>query len=356
MEQVFKTKITEMLGIDHPILCGGMQWISRAEFVAEICNAGGLGFITAESFETAEAFRDEIRKMRDLTDRPFGANLSMLPEFKVRERTTAFCDVVCEEGVLAVETAGRNPEPLMPQLNEAGVKVIHKVTSLRHAAKAEAAGVDAITLIGFEAGGHVGMDDVASFILVPLAASRLKVPVIAGGSICNGRGLLGALAMGAEAVLMGTRFLATLECPIHPAVKERVVQCGEKDTALVMRSIRSMRASMSGSESRTVIATITDRRSGSCSTPHMTASNAPMRSSRSSVICASCVPSPCAQTLVATRVRRAWVRAASDRAVARGWGVRPPAHGPRRPARQASGVARRAVRASPPTSSKPSRR
>jgi NAD(P)H-dependent flavin oxidoreductase YrpB (nitropropane dioxygenase family) len=164
-------------------------------------------------------------------------NISMLPEFKVRERTFAFCDVVCEQGVIAVETAGRNPEPMMPQLKEAGVKVIHKVTSLRHAEKAQAAGVDAITLIGFEAGGHVGMDDVASFILIPLAVSRLKVPVIAGGSICNGKGLLGALAMGAEAVLMGTRFLATQECPIHPAVKERVVHCGEKDTALVMRSI-----------------------------------------------------------------------------------------------------------------------
>ena len=237
MEQVFKTQITEMLGIDHPILCGGMQWISRAEFVAAICNAGAIGFITAESFETAEDFREEIRKVRDLTDKPFGVNISMLPEFKVRERTTAFCDVVCEEGILAVETAGRNPEPLMAQLKAAGVKVIHKVTSLRHAEKAQAAGVDAITFIGFEAGGHVGMDDVASFILIPLAASRLNVPVIAGGSISNGRGFLGALAMGAEAVLMGTRFMATEECPIHPAVKERVVQAGEKETALVMRSI-----------------------------------------------------------------------------------------------------------------------
>jgi nitronate monooxygenase len=237
MQQVFKTKITDMLGIDHPILCGGMQWISRAEFVAEICNAGALGFITAESFETVEAFRDEIRKMRDLTDKPFGVNISMLPEFKVRERTLAFCDAVCREGILVVETAGRNPEPLMPPLKEAGVQVIHKVTSLRHAEKAQGAGVDAITFIGFEAGGHVGMDDVASFILIPLAASRLKVPVIAGGSICNGRGLLGALAMGAEAILMGTRFLATEECPIHPAVKERVVQAGERETALVMRSI-----------------------------------------------------------------------------------------------------------------------
>jgi len=237
MEQVFTTKITEMLGIDHPILCGGMQWISRAEFVASVCNAGAIGFITAESFETAEDLREEVRKMRDLTDKPFGVNISMLPEFKVQERTTAFCDVVCQEGVLAVETAGRDPGPLMPQLKEAGVKVIHKVTSLRHAEKAQAAGADAITFIGFEAGGHVGMDDVASFILVPLAASRLKVPVIAGGSISNGRGLLGALAMGAEAVLMGTRFMVTEECPIHPAVKERVVQAGEKETALVMRSI-----------------------------------------------------------------------------------------------------------------------
>ncbi len=237
MEQVFNTKITEMLGIDHPILCGGMQWISKAEFVAEICNAGALGFITAESFETADEFRDEIRKMRDLTDKPFGVNISMLPEFKVRERTFTFLDVVCEEGIVAVETAGRNPEPLMSRFKEAGVKVIHKITSLRHAEKAQAAGVDAITFIGFEAAGHVGMDDVASFILIPLAASRLKVPVIAGGSICNGRGLLGALAMGAEGVLLGTRFMATDECPVHPVVKERIVQCGEKDTILVMRSI-----------------------------------------------------------------------------------------------------------------------
>jgi nitronate monooxygenase len=237
MQQIFKTKITEMLGIEHPILCGGMQWISRADFVAAICNAGAFGFITAESFETAEDFREEIRRMRNLTDKPFGVNISMLPEFKVPERTTAFLDVVCEEGILAVETAGRNPEPLMAQLKGAGVKVIHKVTSIRHAEKAQAAGVDAITLIGFEAGGHVGMDDVASFILIPLAVSRLQVPVIAGGSISNGKGLLGALAMGAEAVLMGTRFMATLECPIHPTVKERVVQTGEKDTALVMRSI-----------------------------------------------------------------------------------------------------------------------
>ena len=142
MEQVFRTKITDMLGIDHPVLCGGMQWISRAEFVASICNAGAIGFITAESFESAEDFRAEIRKMRDLTDKPFGVNISMLPEFKVKERTTAFCDVVCEEGILAVETAGRNPEPLMAQLKDAGVKVIHKVTSLRHAEKAQAAGVD----------------------------------------------------------------------------------------------------------------------------------------------------------------------------------------------------------------------
>jgi NAD(P)H-dependent flavin oxidoreductase YrpB (nitropropane dioxygenase family) len=237
MQQQFKTAITDMLGIDHPILCGGMQWISRAPFVAAIGEAGGMGFITAESFETAEDLRAEIQKIRDLTDKPFGVNISMLPEFKVRERTEQFCDVICEEGVKSVETAGRNPAPLVPRLKDAGIKIIHKVTSLRHAEKAQGAGVDAITLIGFGSGGHVGMDDVAAFILIPLAVERLQVPVIAGGGIYNGKGFLGALAMGADAVLMGTGFMTTEECPIHPVIKEKVVQTSEKETALVMKTI-----------------------------------------------------------------------------------------------------------------------
>jgi len=228
-----------MLGIEHPILCGGMQWISRSDFVAEVCNAGGIGFITAESFEDPEDLRKDIQKIRTLTDKPFGVNISMLPEFKIRERTQIFCDIVCEEGVTVVETAGRNPAPIVPSLKQAGVKIIHKMTSIRHAEKAQHEGVDAVTLIGFGSGGHVGMDDVASFILLPLAVERLKIPVIAGGGVCNGKGLLGSLAMGAEGVLMGTAFMATEECPIHPGIKQRVLETGEKDTALVMRTIRN---------------------------------------------------------------------------------------------------------------------
>jgi nitronate monooxygenase len=238
MARRFNTRITEMLGIEHPILCGGMQWLSRSDFVAKVCNAGGLGFITAESFETPEDLRQDIRRLRGLTDRPFGVNISMLPEVgRVRERTLRFCDVVCEEGVKVVETAGRSPEPLMPMLKEAEVRVIHKLTSVRHAETAQRLGVDAVTLIGFGSGGHVGLDDVASFILIPLAVSRLDIPVIAGGAICDGRGFLGALAMGAEAVLMGTRFFATAECPVHQDIKERIVQAKETDTTLIMGSI-----------------------------------------------------------------------------------------------------------------------
>ncbi len=239
MGQIFKTKLTEMLGVDHPILCGGMQWISKADFVAEICNSGAFGFITAESFESPEELRLEIKKMRDLTDKPFGVNISMLPEFQIRKRTMDFCDVVCKEGITAVETAGRSPEEMVPQLKQCGVKIIHKVTSVKHALKAQKVGADAVTMIGYEGGGHVGMDDVASFILVPKAVSVLDIPVIAGGAICDGRGFLGALAMGAEGVLMGTAFLASQECPVHEVFKERLTEANETDTCLVMRTIRN---------------------------------------------------------------------------------------------------------------------
>jgi len=238
MSKKFTTRITEMLGIEHPILCGGMQWLSKADFVAEVSNAGGVGFITAESFDTAEDLREDIRKIKGLTDKPFGVNISMLPEVGgVRERTMGFLEVVCDEGVKVVETAGRSPELLMPTLKEAGIKVIHKLTSVRHAESAQRLGVDAVTLIGFGSGGHVGLDDVASFIMIPVAVARLKIPVIAGGGISDGKGFLGALAMGAEAVLMGTRFFVTKECPVHESIKKRVVQARETDTALIMGSI-----------------------------------------------------------------------------------------------------------------------
>jgi len=237
MTQKFKTRITELLGIEHPIICGGMQWISRAEIVAAVGNAGGIGFITAESLETPEDLREEIKKTRDLTDKPFGINLSMVPEFGLPERTLKFCDIVVEEGVKVVETAGRSPEPLMPKLKEGGVKVIHKLTSVKHALSAQKLGVDAVTMIGFGSGGHIGNDNVASFILLPKAVAALEIPVIAGGGICNGRGFLGALAMGAEAVLMGTAFMMTQECKVHPNIKERLLETKETDTALLLTTI-----------------------------------------------------------------------------------------------------------------------
>lgn len=239
MTVTFKTKITEMLGCDYPLLCGGMQWVSRAPFVAEVCNAGAFGFITAESLETPDDLRDEIRKMRDLTDRPFGVNVSMVPEFGLPERTLRFCDVICEEGIRFVETAGRSPEPLMPGFKQAGVKVIHKLTSIRHALKAEKLGVDAVTMIGYGSGGHVGLDNVASFALVPMAVKKLGIPVIAGGGIANGAGFLGALAMGAEAVLLGTAFFATRESPVHQVIKERLVASRETDTCLILNTIKN---------------------------------------------------------------------------------------------------------------------
>jgi nitronate monooxygenase len=239
MAKKFKTKITEMLGIEHPILSGGMQWLSRAELVAAVANAGGIGFMTAESFETPEDLRKEINKIRTLTDKPFGVNLSMVPEFGKPERTLKFCEVVCEEGVNVVETAGRSPKPLMPVLKQGGVRVIHKLTSVRHALSAQRLGVDAVTLIGYGSGGHIGNDDVASFIMIPKAVAELDIPVIAGGGICNGKGFLGALAMGAEAVLLGTAFMMTKECPIHQNIKDRLVQTKETDTTLLLKTIEN---------------------------------------------------------------------------------------------------------------------
>ena len=237
MAQKFKTKITEMLGIEHPIICGGMQWISRAEIVASVANAGGIAFITAESLATPEDLREEIKKTRDLTDKPFGINLSMVPELGLPERTLQFCDVVVKEGVKVVETAGRSPEPLMPKLKEGGVTVIHKLTSVKHALSAQRLGVDAVTMIGYGSGGHIGNDNVAQFILLPKAVAALDIPVIAGGGICNGRGFLGALAMGAEAVLMGTAFMMTRECKVHQNIKERLLETKETDTALLLTTI-----------------------------------------------------------------------------------------------------------------------
>ncbi len=239
MSRTYNTRITEMLGIQYPILCGGMQWVSTVDFVSHVCNAGGLGFITAETFETPEDLREQIKKMRDLTDKPFGINLSMVPEFGLPERTLKFCDVICEEEIKVVETAGRSPKPLMPVLKAGGVKVIHKLTNIRHAISAQKIGVDAVTILGFGSGGHVGMDDVSSFILLPMVVKELDVPVIAGGGVSNGSGLLGSLAMGAEAVLLGTAFFASKEAAVHDDIKQKLVDTKETGTTLVLRSVNN---------------------------------------------------------------------------------------------------------------------
>lgn len=236
---MFKTRITEMLGIEYPIISGGMQWLSKAELASAVSEAGGLGLITAASFPETEELRDEIRKARTLTDKPFGVNISMLPAMIAGDTTQKYVDIVCEEKVPVVETSGRNPEALVPALKEAGVKIIHKVPAVRFARKAESVGADAVTIVGFECGGHPGMDDVTSMVLIPRAAETLDIPVIAGGGIADARGFMAALSLGAEAVVMGTRFLATKECPSHANIKEWLVEAQETDTMMIERSIRN---------------------------------------------------------------------------------------------------------------------
>lgn len=249
---MFKTRITEMLGIQHPILQGGMQWLAKAELVSAVSNAGGMGFITAVSFSTPDELRDEIRKTRTLTDKPFGVNVSMLPVFMPGDLTEAYMDVICEEGVPVVETAGRSPEPYVAKLKSAGVKLIHKVPAVRFAKKAEAIGADAVTVVGFECGGHPGMDDVPSLIILPKAAQALNIPVIAAGGFCDGRSLVAALSLGAEAVLMGTRFMASAESPMHENFKNWMIGAQETDTMVVERSIRNAARIMKNEAALTV--------------------------------------------------------------------------------------------------------
>lgn len=236
---MFKTRITEMLGIEYPIIQGGMLWLSTAELAAAVSNAGGFGIITALSCGSKEKLRAEIRRCKDLTDKPFGVNVSILPRLTANDQTEGYFAVIIEEGVTGVETSGRNPEPYLLRLKQAGIKVIHKVPAVRFAQKAEGVGVDAVTLVGFECGGLPGMDDVTTFILIQKATSLLGIPVVAGGGICDAKGFMAALALGAEGVLMGTRFMLTHECWAHPQIKERLLQATELDTVLVARSIQN---------------------------------------------------------------------------------------------------------------------
>ncbi len=235
---MLKTRITEFFGVEYPIIQGGLMWVAKAELTAAVANAGGMGFMTALTYPTADALRDEIRKCRDMTDKPFGINLTFLPSLSPPDYP-GYIDVCVEEGIKFIETAGRNPEPYMEQLKSAGIKVIHKCTSVRHAIKAQKVGCDAISIDGFECAGHPGEDDVTSLILVPVTADALDVPIVASGGFGDGRGLVAALGLGADGINMGTRFVATKEAPVHDGLKQALVEADERSTKLVMRTLRN---------------------------------------------------------------------------------------------------------------------
>jgi NAD(P)H-dependent flavin oxidoreductase YrpB (nitropropane dioxygenase family) len=235
---MMKTMITELFGIEHPIIQGGMHYVGFAELAAAVSNAGGLGIITGLTQRTPEDLAKEIRRCREMTDKPFGVNLTFLPIVNTPDYP-GYIRAIIEGGVKVVETAGNNPQKWLPALHEAGVKVIHKCTSVRHSLKAEAIGCDAVSVDGFECGGHPGEDDIPNFILLPRAAETLKIPFVASGGMADGRSLVAALALGAQGMNMGTRFIATKEAPVHENVKQAIVAASELDTRLVMRPLRN---------------------------------------------------------------------------------------------------------------------
>jgi len=235
---MFKTRITEMFGIEYPIIQGAMQWLSRAELVSAVSNAGGLGIISSLTFPTAEELRQEIKKTKGMTDKPFAVNITLLPTLRP-VNYEEYISVAIEEGVNIIETAGQNPRQYMKQLKDAKVKVMHKCARVRDVKTAERVGVDAVTIVGFEAAGHPGMDDVTTSVLIPISVDSVRIPVIAGGGIGDARGFVAALALGAEAVVMGTRFMASKECPLHPKIKEWLLSAKETDTLMIERSIKN---------------------------------------------------------------------------------------------------------------------
>lgn len=233
-----KTRITELLGIQHPIIQGGMHWVGYAELAAAVSNAGGLGIITALTQPTPEDLAKEIACCKELTDKPIGVNLTFLPSFQ-EPPYPEYIQTIIDGGVKIVETAGRSPEKYMAALKGAGIKVIHKCTSVRHALKAQKIGCDAVSVDGFECGGHPGEDDVPNFILLPRAAEELDIPFVASGGMADGRSLVAAMALGADGINMGTRFLATTNAPVHDTVKQTIVEADELQTRLVMRPLRN---------------------------------------------------------------------------------------------------------------------
>ena len=233
-----KTRITELFGIEHPIIQGGMHFVGFAELASAVSNAGGLGIITGLTQRTPEALASEIAKCHCMTDKPFGVNLTFLPSVNPPDYP-GYVKVIIDGGVKIVETAGTNPQQWLPALKEAGVRVIHKCTSVRHSLKAQSIGCDAVSVDGFECGGHPGEDDVPNFILLPRAGETLDIPFVASGGMADARSLVAALAMGAEGMNLGTRFMATVEAPIHEHVKQALVAASELDTRLIMRPLRN---------------------------------------------------------------------------------------------------------------------
>ena len=233
-----KTRITELFHIEHPIIQGGMHYVGFAELAAAVSNAGGLGIITGLTQKTPELLAKEIERCHKMTDKPFGVNLTFLPTVMAPDYP-GYVSAIIDGGVKIVETAGRNPQQYLPKLKDAGIKVIHKCTSVRHALKAEAIGCDAVSVDGFECGGHPGEDDIPNMILLPRAAEDLKIPFVASGGMADGRSLVAALALGAEGINMGTRFIATQEAPVHENVKQAIVSATELDTRLIMRPLKN---------------------------------------------------------------------------------------------------------------------
>lgn len=257
MSSVLRTRFTEEFGVEHPIVQGGMQWVGRAELVAAVAESGALGMITALTQPTPEDLVKEIARCREMTDKPFGVNLTILPTI-TPPPYAEYRQAIIESGITIVETAGSNPAEQVAAFKPAGVRVLHKCTSVRHALKAQQLGVDAVSIDGFECAGHPGEDDVPGLVLIPRAADELSIPIIASGGFADARGLVAALALGADGINMGTRFMCTAESPIHDAVKKRIAEASELETELIFRPLRNTARVASNTVSRAVVAKLAD--------------------------------------------------------------------------------------------------
>lgn len=254
---MLRNRVTELLGVEHPIVQGGMQWVGTAELVSAVANAGAVGMITALTQSTPEGLRKEIARCREMTDKPFGVNLTVLPSIRPMPYLE-YAQVIADEGITMVETAGSNPQQFMEIFDGAGITVIHKCTSVRHAIKAQEVGVGIVSVDGFECAGHPGEDDVTNLVLVPAVRKALDIPIIASGGIGDGRGLAAALTLGADGVNMGTRFMCTVEAPIHENVKRAMVASDERQTDLILRTLRNTARVAKNSVSTEVIQILND--------------------------------------------------------------------------------------------------